>query len=117
MHYGAALPMMVNVPFKIVGVAGAKVHSDGTADIPLRLTGNGRLAYLHLWPHARPWRLTNPEPMLRSVPDGARVATLLADALAVATPPPAAAQAVAVGRHTGTTGAIGDDRAFTPAAA
>ena len=31
-----------------------------------------------LWPHARPWRLQQPEPMLRAVPDAARVAAILA---------------------------------------
>jgi hypothetical protein len=92
MRYGAALPMMLNLPFGVVGAAAAKVHRDGTADIPLTLIGSGRVAYLHLWPHARPWRLRHPEPMLRSIPDGARVASLLATALS-ATTPPAASQA------------------------
>ena len=87
MKFGAALPMMLNVPFGIIGAAGAKVHRDGTADIPLQLTGTGRVAYLHLWPHARPWQLKFPQPMLRSLPDGAHVASLLAAALASAPSP------------------------------
>jgi hypothetical protein len=95
MSFGAALPMMLNLPFKVVGAAAAKVHRDGTADIPLQLLGSGRVAYLHLWPHARPWRLTHPEPMLRSVPDGAHVAAVLAAALAEA-PPPASQAVLAV---------------------
>jgi hypothetical protein len=95
MSFGAALPMMLNLPFKVVGSAAAKVHRDGTADIPLQLIGSGRVAYLHLWPHARPWRLTHPEPMLRSVPEGARVAAVLAAALAAA-PPPASQAAIAI---------------------
>ena len=95
MRFGAALPMMLNLPFRVVGAAGAKVHRDGTADIPLRLIGSDRVAYLHLWPHARPWRLKNPEPMLRAIPDGALVANILASALKAASPPPAS-QAVGV---------------------
>ena len=95
MRYGVALPMTLNIPYRIVGSAAAKVHRDGTADIPLHLTGSGRVAYLHLWPHARPWHLKNPEPMLRSIPDGARVAALLAGALAAAPPPPVS-QAVGI---------------------
>jgi hypothetical protein len=90
MRFGAALPMMLNIPFRIVGAAGLKVHRDGTADIPLRLMGTGRVTYPQLWPHARPWRLTHPEPMLRSLPDGAKVASLLATALSASTPPPVA---------------------------
>jgi hypothetical protein len=93
-NFGAALPIMLNIPFRIVTAAGMKVHRDGTADIPLQLSGASRMAYVHLWPHVRPWRLTNPEPMLRSVPDGAHVAAVLASALA-STTPPSASQAVA----------------------
>jgi len=114
MRFGAALPMMLNLPFGIVGAAGAKVYRDGTADIPLRLTGTGRVAYLHLWPHARPWHLKHPEPMLRSIPDGARVAALLANALSAAAPPPVS-QAVGIVPADGESrGAIPD---MAPAAA
>lgn len=84
MRVGIALQMTINVPFRIVGSAGLKLHGDGTGDVPLALTGDGRIGYLHLWPHARPWRLSRPEPMLRAVPDAARVAGILARALAAA---------------------------------
>ena len=88
MRFGAALPLMLNIPFRTVGSAGAKVYRDGTADIPLGLIGSDRIAYLHLWPYARPWRLKNPEPMLRSLPNGQEVAKLLASALSASHPPP-----------------------------
>ena len=81
LRIGVALPMSVNLPFAIVGAAALRLYPDGTGDIPLRLTGDGRLGFIHLWPHARPWRLARPEPMLRSVPDAARVAEILAQAL------------------------------------
>lgn len=81
MRIGVALPLTVNVPHRIVAAAGLKLDGNGAGDIPLALTGRDKLAYLALWPHARPWRVTKPEPMLRSVPDAARVAGLLADAL------------------------------------
>jgi hypothetical protein len=84
MRFGVALPLTVNIPFKIVGSAGLKLDRDGTGDIPLALTGRGKIAYLALWPHARPWRVSRPEPMLRAVPDAARVGRLLAGALAAA---------------------------------
>lgn len=93
MHIGLALPMALNVPYSQIGAASARIHGDGTADIPLTLLGNDRIAYLHLWPHVRPWRLQHPEPMLRGVPEGARVAELLAKQLKAAQPDHATAAA------------------------
>ena len=81
LKFGAALPMTVNVPFKMIESADVKVARDGTADIPLSLAEGDRIPYGVLWPHARPWHLKNPTPMLRAVPDGENVAVLLAGAL------------------------------------
>jgi hypothetical protein len=63
-----------------------KQHADGTADIPLQINGSGKMGWMMLWPHARPWKLGNPEPMLRAIPEGARVAALLSRTLADAVP-------------------------------
>jgi hypothetical protein len=81
MRFGIALPMTLNVPFAIVGSAALKAYGDGTGDIPLELKDTDRVAYFSLWPHARPWRLTKPQPMLRAVPDARKVADILSDAL------------------------------------
>jgi hypothetical protein len=88
MQFGVALPITLNVPLRIVGSASLKSYADGTGDIPLVVTGKERAAYLLLWPHVRPWKLAKAEPMLRAVPDGARVAELLAKALVAATNEP-----------------------------
>lgn len=94
MRFGVALPLTVNVPYRIVVSAGLQVHRDGTGDIPLAVAGQDRIAYLALWPHARPWRVARPEPMLRAVPEAARVADILAQALhAAGAPAPRAAAA------------------------
>jgi len=90
MRFGMALPMVVNVPFSIVTAAGARLHADGTADIPLALSQGSRLGYIVLWPNARPWRVRRPEPMLRCVADGKAVAQRIADALAAHAGRPAA---------------------------
>ena len=82
MRIGIALPMTLNLPFKTVVSASARSYPDGTADVPLQLAPQHRLAFLILWPHCRPWQVRKPEPMLRRIPDGARVASLLAQALA-----------------------------------
>ena len=81
MRVGVVLEVAFNLPLVSVDGASAQVHRDGTADISLELGGDVRIAYAHLWPHARPFRLRKPEPMLRCVPDGARVAAILAEAL------------------------------------
>ena len=85
MRVGIVLTMTFNIPFSRISAAGLKRYADGTGDLPLTLADGQAIGYAHLWPHARPWRLRRPEPMLRCVPDAARVGTLLADAWAQAT--------------------------------
>lgn len=82
LRFGLALPMTVNVPFTIVESADLRTWRDGTGDLTLALGGSGRIAWLHLWPHARPWKLARPQPMLRGLARPEAVAALLADALA-----------------------------------
>jgi hypothetical protein len=81
MRIGIALPMTLNLPFKAIVSASARTHPDGTADIPLQLAAQHRLAFLILWPHCRPWHLRKPEPMLRRVARGSDVAAILSKAL------------------------------------
>jgi PH (Pleckstrin Homology) domain-containing protein len=93
-QFGAVLPMTLNIPFGQVASAGVKKYADGSGDLPLTVNSEQRLAFLLLWPHVRPWRLTQVEPMLRCVPDASRVADLLAQALRAASsqgPEPAVA--------------------------
>jgi hypothetical protein len=84
LRIGIALPMALNIPFRLIGNAALKTQSDGSGDIPVALTGANRIAWLLLWPHVRPWRMKNPEPMLRALPDAAHVAAILAPALTAA---------------------------------
>ena len=93
---GIALPVTHNLPYAQIETAGLRGFTDGSGDLPLRLRPGLRIAYLQLWPHARPWHLSRTEPMLRSVPDAEAVAALLARALALhadgAAPPVRVAQ-------------------------
>lgn len=82
MHIGLALPVTINMPFQMIDAASLNVRADGSGDICLLLDSGNRLAYLVLWPHARPWRIARTEPMLRALPDAARVGQLLSRALA-----------------------------------
>jgi hypothetical protein len=85
-RFGVALPKCINIPFRMIANAGLAKHDDGTGDIPLALTGPDRIAYLQLWPHARPWHVRAPQPMMRSLGDVDAVAGLLARTLAEAVP-------------------------------
>ncbi|MGU3665882.1 photosynthetic complex putative assembly protein PuhB [Methylobacterium sp. A49B] len=79
---GIALPVTHNLPFAQIETASLRAFTDGSGDVPLQLRPGLRIAYLQLWPHARPWRLARTEPMLRSVPEADAAAALLARALA-----------------------------------
>jgi Bacterial PH domain len=80
MRIGIVLTLAFNIPFKRIAGAGLSLDSHGHGDIPLMLSGDDRIAWLNLWPHARPWRLARPEPMLRCVPQAADVAAILTQA-------------------------------------
>jgi len=96
MRFGIALPMTVNLPFIRIESASVKACRDGSGDIPLRLAGKDRIAYLHLWPHARPWRFSRTEPMLRAVPDVRAAADILAHAVTESRAPAARGAAAGV---------------------
>lgn len=83
LRHGAALSKCFNIPYGRIESAGLKVDGRGVGDIPLRLTPESKVAYPHLWPHARPLRIVHPEPMLRAVPDARTVAETLTRAWAV----------------------------------
>ena len=93
MRFGIALPMTVNLPFAVVESAATGRRGDGTTDIALTLARGSRIGYLVNWPNVRPWHFSRPQPMLRALADGERVATLLTDALATAAKPAAGATA------------------------
>ena len=80
MRIGIVLSVTFNLPLKTLTAAGLKVNRDGTGDIPLSLQSEFNIAYLHLWPHARPWQIRHTQPMLRSIANVERVAVLLTKA-------------------------------------
>jgi hypothetical protein len=84
MQFGMALPITLNVPFTRIGSAALRLYADGSGDIPLAMSGKDRVAFLMLWPHVRPWRATQTEPMLRSIKDARQVSEILARAVVAA---------------------------------
>jgi hypothetical protein len=81
MRFGIALPITLNIPFRVVDGVSLARHRDLTGDIAVTVSGSDRVAYLVLWPHARPWRVNRPEPMLRSLAKSEEVARVLSRAL------------------------------------
>jgi hypothetical protein len=77
MRYGIALPISIQISYRMIETAGAHIWSDGAGDIALTLLPGQRIAYMVLWPHARPWRLLKAQPVLRCIPDAAAVAQTL----------------------------------------
>lgn len=98
MRIGIVLTVTFNLPLRTLAGAALRQDGDGCGDITLTLSGEDRIAWLHLWPHVRPWRLARPEPMLRAIPDAAVVAARLTQAWSAVTggaPTPEATRGVA----------------------
>ena len=77
MRIGIVLTLSFNLPLRWIRAAHAKPLWQGSGDIALELKGEDRIAYLHLWPHARAWHIRQPQPALRCLPDAERVGQLL----------------------------------------
>ena len=80
MRVGIVLSLTFNLPYSRILSADARLARGNDGDIALTLADTNQIAYVHLWPHARPWKVRRTEPMLRAVPETARVAQILADA-------------------------------------
>jgi hypothetical protein len=107
MRVGIVLSLTFNVPYRRIASAQVRRRADGSGDLVLELLPEDKIAYAHLWPHARPWRLSHPQPMLRALAAVDAPAALLTDAWLAAQPagervqvgadPVTAEQAVVIG--------------------
>lgn len=82
MRVGIVLTVTYNLPLRHLDAAHLLPLKGGRGEIALQLRGDTRIAYLHLWPHARPWLFAKPQPMLRCLADAQGVSRQLADAWA-----------------------------------
>lgn len=80
MRIGMGIETRINIPLKHVQSANLRSRGKTMGDIAMTIGGDRLLGYALLWPHARPWRFSKPEPMLRAVPDAQDVASVLAEA-------------------------------------
>jgi hypothetical protein len=93
MRIGIVLTVAFNLPLK--RIEAAQFHplrrmGKGTGDIALSLESETRIAWLQLWPHARPWRVARPQPLLRALPQAEEVCRLLTEAWVAVNGQPAA---------------------------
>jgi hypothetical protein len=95
MRVGIVLTLTFNLPLRRLSAAHALNRADGTQDIALELAGEDKIAYFHLWPHARPWHLARPQPMLRVLPVREQVSEMLLTAWQAQATPVTASAAMA----------------------
>jgi hypothetical protein len=85
MRLGIVLTVSFNLPLKRIAAADVRTLDAGFGDITLALQGDDRIAWVHLWPSVRPWRITKPEPSFRAIADVQAVSAQLRDAWSQAT--------------------------------
>jgi hypothetical protein len=81
-RHGLAIPMTVNIPFTSIATADVRMARNGAGDVVFKTAAGRKANFFSLWPHARPWRFSEPQPMFRSISDVERVAKIVAHALA-----------------------------------
>lgn len=80
MRVGIVLTLTFNLPLRKLAAAAIRPQAGGHGDIALTLNGDDRIAYLNLWPHARPWLLKQPQPSLRCVPQAQKIGEMILQA-------------------------------------
>ena len=80
MRIGIVLSLTFNVPLRRIVAADLGRINDDSGDIALQLNLADRIAWLHLWPHARAWHVKQPQPTMRCLPDAEKLAHALAQA-------------------------------------
>lgn len=86
MRFGAAATKAINLPFTVIDSASVKSLQSGGGDLALALKAPNKIAFLQLWPHARPWRMANPQPTLRGLADPTATGAILASAMLAEVP-------------------------------
>ena len=81
MKVGIALPVIINLPLRQIDGVSFAATGKGCGTICFKTGGQTRLAYLLLWPHAKPWNFTRPYPSFRDIADVEGVAQRLASVL------------------------------------
>jgi len=81
MKVGIALPVIINLPLRHIDGVSFALTGKGCGTICFKTAGQTRLAYLLLWPHARPWNFNKPQPAFRDIANVESVASRIALAM------------------------------------
>ncbi|MHB8285620.1 MAG: photosynthetic complex putative assembly protein PuhB, partial [Caulobacteraceae bacterium] len=81
LRFGVAFPKAYNLPLPLIDSAAVAPHGPTAGDLALTLKPPNKIAFMQLWPHARPWRLATPQPTLRALADVQAAAALLVSAM------------------------------------
>lgn len=80
MRIGIVLTKTFNLPLSKIESADIVHQKSKVGNIAIRVESSTKIAMFHLWPHARPWRLKHPEPMLIGLEKVDEVSQLLTQA-------------------------------------
>ena len=78
---GVALPVTVNLPLSQIENASVAKLASSHGNIAFELARPNKIAFLLLWPHAKPFAFRNPQPMLRGIADVEKIADMIAASL------------------------------------
>jgi hypothetical protein len=79
MRLGIVLTVTFNLPLKKILGADLREQSRGVGDISVQLDAEDHIAWVHLWPSVRPWRLARPQPTVRCVANAKALAAQLSE--------------------------------------
>ena len=82
LRIGAIVPSIINIPYRMIDSVAVTQYGQDQGDLAIALAGTDRIAFFQLWPHVRPWRVKQPQPMLRSLQDPLSVGRILREAVA-----------------------------------
>ncbi len=101
MRLGIVLTVTFNLPLRKISGADLRQQAGGFGDISVALGGEDHIAWVHLWPSARPWHLARPQPTVRCVANAKLLAAQLSEVWSaqtgVATTPAASLAAAPAG--------------------
>jgi len=77
-RFGVAFSMTLNLPFKKLAAVSMAELPGGAGNIALQVLPGHQISWLLQWPHVRGWKISHVEPSLICLPDGKKVADVLA---------------------------------------
>jgi len=81
LRHGIAVPLTMNIPFRLIESAALRTFADGTGEIVFTLPREQRVGYLVTWPHLRPGHITRTQPSFRALADSQQAAQILGSSL------------------------------------